>query len=397
MDFLLKSFSLAPIEKLAEIRTWVGQFPEQYRATAIDLVLKLKFVTTDVYVEWLKTKFLQFGEGPFAVYAVREFYRDEPQVLWDIAGESTKHVIASRGSEDLVRLVVASLLKLNKERFYDHPSLNELREKKLGQIVLVDDSIGSGNRLSKYLKAMLSNRSFLSWWSYGKIRFHVLAFARNKEADEVIIDNMVGSDHPKRRYPKSQKITFHSYKTYRAKSLKQHWGSGFQSIVELCQSVHALPKEKRLGFGNTMSNIVFYHSIPNNIPGVLWARSHAWQPLFPRRVLPIWAQHLLNKSNSINPGDKISRILITLLRHIKRGVKTKSSLARELGFDVAIIEHLISAAYASGFVTDKNRLTRAGAEVVWKARELPSQYDYDRGLYIPKKWRVDRETVQPFD
>ena len=188
---------------------------------------------------------------------------------------------------------------------------------------------------------MLKNRSFLSWWSYGKIRFHVVAFARNSEAEKVIIDDMIGSDHPRRRYPKSQKIKFYSHCIYRRADLRQRWGTEFARILNLCKSVTAVRKRWRLGFRETMSNIIFFHSVPNNIPGVLWSKTEKWQPLFPGRVLPLWVSDLLESRPSIAIEKKIPKSLMSLLQHIKRGVRTKSGLSRELGYDIAVIDQLI--------------------------------------------------------
>ena len=89
---------------------------------------------------------------------------------------------------------------------------------------------------------MFTHPSFLSWWSYGKIRFHVVAFARNSQADKVIIDGLAGSDHPRRLYPKSQKINFYSHRIYRADYFKERWGTQFKKIIDLCESVNAIPK-----------------------------------------------------------------------------------------------------------------------------------------------------------
>ena len=244
---------------------------------------------------------------------------------------------------------------------------------------------------------MFKHPSFLSWWSYGKIRFHVVAFARNSQADKVIIDGLAGSDHPRRRYPKSKKIEFYSHRIYRADTLKERWGTQFKRIIDLCGSVNAIREDRRLGFGDTMSNIVFYHSVPNNIPGVVWVKNTNWRPLFPARVLPTWVIRLLDSPKSVAAESKVPTSLVNLLRQIKRGVRTKISLSNELGFDIAVIDELILAARASGFLTESGRLTKVGAQVVWEAGHSISQPEYDRSMYIPKKWWVDRETVQPCD
>src|SRR3954468_20040937 len=125
-DFPLKSFSLLAVENSAQIQTWLSQFGGKHRAAAYDLLLRLRFVPTDVYLEWLKSVVLGLSGDKLGIYAVRKFDSDEKTpILWDEQGESIKLSIKSSGSEDLVRSVVASLNKLNKNRFCDHPSLKK--------------------------------------------------------------------------------------------------------------------------------------------------------------------------------------------------------------------------------------------------------------------------------
>ena len=395
--FPLKSFSPLTVENSDEIQRWLNQFGEQNRAAAHDLILRLRFVPTDVYREWLTSTIKEIPESKLAIYAVRKFDRKKTVKLWEATGEATKEAIKARGSEDLVCSVIASLGKLDKKRFHNHPSLKALRRNRINHIVVVDDSIGSGKRTSDYIKVMFKHPSFLSWWSYGKIRFHVVAFARSREAESVIIEGLAGSNHPKRRYPKLMKIKFYSHRIYKTDYFKERWGTQFQRIIDLCESVKAIPKDRRLGYGDKMSNIVFYHSVPNNIPGVLFIKRRNWRPLFPARVLPSWASQLLNLPRPLRAEDKIPTSLANLLQQIKRGVRTKISLSNELGFDIAVIDQLISAARTSGFLTDSHRLTRAGAQVVWEARHSISKPEYHRSIYIPQKWWVDRKTVQPCD
>jgi len=396
MTVTLKSFSLTAVQNSHEIQDWLKQFPVPQRSTAVDLVLKLKFVPGDVYSDWLKKTLLNL-DGRFAVYAVRKFVGDDPHILWDAKGECARHVIRSSGSEDLVRSVFRSLLRLEPRRFFDHPSLKQLRESRPDEIVLLDDSIGSGKRTLDYINAMLGNPTFLSWWSYGRIKFHVISFLRNDDSRQSIIRKMPGSDHATRRYPKSSKVSFSSYKVYRATSLREHWGSRFESILDLCESTTEVPKSRRLGFGDTMSNVIFYHSVPNNIPGLLWFNSQKWQALFPSRVLPSWAQRLLEGSTSNLRQDALSKEMITLLSQIKRGVRVKSSLSREVGLDLPIIAELLTSAQESGFLTQAFRLTKRGDQLVKESSRHVRVQIFDRSLYIPKKWSVDQEDVQPLD
>jgi hypothetical protein len=214
----------------------------------------------------------------------------------------------------------------------------------------------------------------------------------------MIVDSTPGSNHHVRKYPKSSKVEFTSPSVYQVPHLESRWGGQFQSIIDLCQSQKAIPANYRLGFGGTMANTVFYHSVPNNIPGLLWFRSQKWAPLFPGRTVPAWLPRLLEGASQVTPrGAKVSETLIATLRSIKRGVRNQHSLARVVGVDAAILEQLLASGRQSGFLTEGNRLTKAGKQVIWDANQRPEVDVFDRSLYVPKKWRVDRGTVQPFD
>jgi len=390
-----KNLTLEMIEDSPEIQDWLNQFPDSDRLTAIDLLLKLEFVTRDAYSEWLKTTLSGLTEEKCALLAVRKFSKLEDRCLWDSSGEMVNRPSSSLGSEDLVRSVIAGLMKSNKTHFLDHPSLNELRRGEVHEVALIDDSIGSGKRVSDYIKIMLTNKTFLSWWSFGWIRFlHIVAFARTDEAKEMITKKTPGSDHPIRKHPKSEKLNFCSHSRYEIGQLEKRWGSGFRGIVDLCASQKAIPIKRRLGFRGTMSNIVFYHSVPNNIPGMLWDESESWVPLFPGRSVPDWLPTLLEgpKSSTLM-GKRVSGPLLTLLRLIKRGIRNQNSLARSLGVDITFLQQLLASGRDSGFLTLGNRLTKAGVQVIWATQQGAEIDKFDRSLYVPEKWCVDRRTI----
>lgn len=389
-----KYLTLEMIEDSPEIQNWLNQFPDNDRLAAIDLLLKLKFVPRDAYSEWLKTTLSGLTEERCALYAVRKFGKQEDLCLWDSTGEMVNRPNSSLGSEDLVRSVIAGLMKSDRTRFLDHPSLNELRNREVHEVALIDDSIGSGKRVSDYIKIMLTNKTFLSWWSFGWIRFYIVAFARTNEATKMITEKSPGSDHPIRKHPKSAKLNFCSDSRYQISQLEERWGSGFQGIVDLCASQEGIPIDRRLGFRETMSNIVFYHSVPNNIPGMLWSESKSWVPLFPRRSIPEWLPTLLEGAKPPTlMGKRVSAPLLTLLRLIKKGIRNQNSLARSLGVDITFLQQLLASGRDSGFLTLGNRLTKAGVEVIWATQQGSEIDKFDRSLYVPEKWCVDRRTI----
>jgi hypothetical protein len=387
--FDAERLSLECIEGSPHIQSWLKQFNSSDRTTAVDLLLKLQFISSDVYREWLKSALPELEGGPFACYAVRKFDRDEQRKIWDNDGTLMKRKEQSQGSEDFVRSLIANLKRADRRKFLDHADLNHLRKYRVKQIVFIDDSIGSGTQTATYIEHFFNNRTILSWWSYGCFSLTIVSFVRNVEAEQCVIDALPGSSHGRRKFPKTKKLNFVGPLTYHASFLKARWGIHAEEIKELCLATQAIPREKRLGFGDTMSNVIFKHSVPNNIPGILWCKSRDWEPLFPGRFLPTWVSDVLDANRSIS-REPVSSNLLALLLQVKRGVRSFNGLSRSLGFDVPVIKQMLSQCFESGFVNENNRLTKAGAQVIWNSKEQEPP-TFDRSLYVPRKWRVDRD------
>ncbi len=393
----MKLLSLTPemITDSQPIAAWLNQFPVERRLTASGMLQRLRFVSRDMYSEWLKTELTQRSSAATAIYAVRQTDHSVG-CLWDDAGNVIERPAKSLGSEDLVQSVVAQLAKAAPGRFLDNPSLTDLRRRQPTDVLLLDDSIGSGKRVAGFIQLMMNSPTFLSWWSYGKIRIQVLAFSRMIDADETVRQAARGSDHPKRTYPKSTKIAIASYLATNRIDIERRWGRNHYAVMDLCACISDIPRNRHRGYGNTMANVVFYHSVPNNLPGILWFKRGSFEPLFPRRSVPAWLPNLLAQS-----APKVSRTGIgvndiLLLRAVKRGIRRNSSLARQLGVDTSIISPMISSLRERGLLTAGNRITEAGVSVLRRQSPNIPQRQFDRSLYVPTSWCAGPlDTTQP--
>lgn len=397
MNVDLKHLTIEMIEDSPEVQSWLRLFPEDRRAAAVGLLTHLQFVPRDAYSEWLKSTLRNISVKPCALYAVRKFKKDFP-CIWDQNGKLVGRPSSSLGSEDLVHSVISNLKKSNSTFYLDHPSLENLRTAKVHNIVLIDDSIGSGDRVASFIEKMMSSKTFLSWWSFGLVRIQIVSFTRTYEAETRIIHSTKGSDHPLRKNRKSKKFNFISYLVYNKCNFSSRWGENYQSIIDLCNSITAIPADRRMGYDSAMTNTVFYHSVPNNIPGMLWFENERWNPLFPRRSVPEWLPSLLEgitSHTSQRTTERVSEGLLAILRFTKRGIRHKATLAREMGLDIHVLEQILSRGRDAGFLTVGNRLTKAGLKVVWEEKQESAGEFFDRSLYIPQSWCVGRGTAQP--
>lgn len=395
-----KRLTLEMIEASHEIQAWLSQFPAHRRPAAINLLSQLRFVTRDRYAEWLKSTLARIDAAACGLYAVRKF-RPAVTCLWNRRGITLPRPATSLGSEDLVQSVIAGLVRGNAARYQDHPSMTLIKRSKCFHAVLVDDASGSGDRICSFIRRMFSNKTFLSRWSFGWVRLHVVAYARTAESEKLMLDAIPGSDHGLCKYPKESKVSFHGHLRYHASELSSRWGRNAMQILDLCDATTAVPRDRRQGYGNTMSNIVFYHSVPNNIPGMLFCQNRRWKPLFPGRTVPEWLPALLerrrrpvrqigNRAAAVIPED-----VINLLVLIKQGRRTEVALARGIGFDQEVVRGLLSRAKTAGFINENNRLTEVGLQAILDHKKTVEGTAFDRTLYIPTKWCAGRGTVQP--
>ncbi len=269
MKIAYDCLTLEMIDQSPEISRWLSQFPSDRESIAVDVLLKLQFIRSDVYGEWLKKQLSAITDGPCALYAVRKF-EGAIESYWDAKGNPPLRSAESQGSEELVQSVLGNLRKARDKGYLDHPSINVLKKRCVRNIVLIDDSIGSGERVGGFINLLMKNKTILSWWSFGWIQLYVVAFIRTHQAEERVRNYLPGSDHHKRQHRKSDKLHFVGHHSFDDEEFDMRWGAKSTQILELCDSVEAVPCWARRGYGSVMSNQVFYHSVPDNTPGILW-------------------------------------------------------------------------------------------------------------------------------
>ena len=392
----LKTLSPAVIEASPDIQRWTNQFPDRFKTTAKLMLSRLRFVSRDVYSAWLQRIITTLpSDKIYALYSVRKL--EDGTLLWDDDGAIVERPGISLGSEDLVYSLIANLVRANPKTLLEHSSLAELREKKIHDYVLIDDSIGSGDRVSSFINAMLNHPTFLSWWSFGIVKIHIVSFARSQEAEAKIIAKIRGSDHGRSKYRKSSKVDFTSEIVYETDWLEGRWGENYDQIIHLCRSQTKILKWARLGYGDVLSNIIFYHSVPNNLPGTLWFTNDKWQGLMPGRAMPEWLLAILDQPLQNNRPDSGSTpgTVIRLLALVKQGIRSSRSIAVRLGVDHKYAVRLLNGAQDLGLLTSHVRLTSAGLDRLKHIDSTVGLPVWDRSLYIPSSWCADRATIQP--
>jgi hypothetical protein len=392
----LKKLSAKNIKDSPEINNWLSQFSNNDKSVAKSLLMHLEFVSLNQYSKWLKNEIQSLSNDKlYAFYAVRKF-PDHQHCLWDNNGEVINRPGASLGSEDFVYSLIASEVRANQNSFFDHPSLLNLKDKHIHNIILLDDSIGSGQRVSTFLASMFTNKSFKSWWSYNLITIYIISFIRSNESELEILSVIPGHHNSKVRYFKNSRILFKSSVVYNKDYLVNRWGKKHEDIMKLCENQRRIPIKFRFGFDKMMSNVIFYHSVPNNIPGILFCTNKGCIPLFSGRTVPDWLFKILEGDSKLQSIQKIHDLIpediIKMLLLIKNGIRCVSSIAMRIDRDIESVKRAISNAISSGFILQNMRITKVGIDLL--NDHTRKSITYDRTIYIPKSWRTDQTTTQ---
>ena len=387
------------IEKSPEIQSWLNQFASSNIPIAKDILRHICFIPRDEYSTFLLNKLAEYSQLPHtAIYSVRKFDH-MPSCLWEETGVTISRPASALGSEDFITSIIAIANKKWNNCFLDSPDLLTLREKRIRNILLVDDAIGSGKRISSFIKLMTNNKTFMSWWSGGFITIHIISFACTYQAKKFIIKNIAGSNHGKRKKCLDEKIKFSSAIIYDSYNLHHRWGSSCNSILKLCKSIKGICFP--LGYGNTMSNLVFFHSVPNNIPGILFCKTKKWNPFFENRAFPSWLEDILNNTNCPETKTKTDNCVKTfdslfeILIFVKKGVRTYAALARRIDSNEQFIKQMINQAKILGLVSSSMRITKAGRDYLLKKQKGEEKKQYNYAIYIPFSWCAGQKYIQP--
>ncbi len=373
---------------LPESVVWLNQFHEEDREAATLLLKRLRCISPTVFHNEVRELFETAAkslETPIALYAAREIKsgqayfsnkRNRP-VIVDVSKEV--------GSEGNAAYLATTLARQQPGVFLNHPPITTLRKKKCRNIVVFDDVCGSGKRVADFISAILSNPTLKSWLSGGFIRFHVLAYAISGQAEDRISDSF--GTRNATRY-----VTFH-YCQKLATGAEVWSAKELRSIAALCKEYGELHKIRPyfwLGFGQCLSTLVFHHSCPNTVPGLLWERTKSWNPLFPKRSIPasllraftdepseyqqsailqgLNAQ-IISRSRLFLEGTQRERELLLVLAAIRAKCESRDRISSRAGLSLSRTEVAIEECRRFGLIDSSLRLTPGGYDGLKLAEE----------------------------
>lgn len=397
---------------------WLDQFDLEDRESARRLIGGLTLVSSrffDIAIKDLVQAQVDESSQPIALYAVREvdnsssIFEQENSTLGEDNSSSKRFIDAigrgsGIGSEGRVAALIKQISRANGKHFMDHPNLNYMRERKCRVILLVDDLIGSGNRINEFLHSIWLSPTIRSWVSLKLVEIRIIAFAATELGKKRIMERgRVKSISANRDCPTFRTLPWSKF--YR------------DSCISLCEKYGcvAFSPQFSLGYRNTMASLVFDHGCPNNVPSILWARgarNRSWNPMFPNRsvgekehsvfppeitnrepvsVLLDAGHKRLAKSSLVGKAEP-GRTVILLLALIAKGQRKNEALTFGTGLSNRELEEELRRCMESGWISTSRRITRDGVAELRTARRRvesltgpPSIGDDD---YYPKALRV---------
>lgn len=388
----LQSIGQDEIDSTPAIAQWVDQFEVQDRPMARSMIRRLRFVPADLFSSWVQDMIGNAADGQIcAVYAIRKL---NGMSFWSADGTVAPRPGDSLGSEDLMYSCIRNACLRQSERLLDHPSVQTMRERRVDRILFVDDSMGTGDQAAGFAREFMAHPTLRSWSSLGVIGLSFVSFSRLRHSErniQSLLPMVYRRPGAISREVSESRLSFRSRHVLDSDRLISRWGPEFKAMLSLCDR-YTKNNRFRRGYGGTMANIVFSHSVPNNIPGLFFCTEKHWKPLFPRRTVPLWLRTSLSSHSRPSAPDEqlITPELLILLYWVGRGILNISSIAFRIDRDLEWTVGLHERAVRLGLVSSNQRLTEAGRKAV-RGYTTPQQApQWNQSLYTPTSWCADR-------
>jgi hypothetical protein len=374
------------------------QFAAEDKAKAAYLVDTLELVSTEAMVREMRklvNKIVVATDGPLGLYACRKLPKGV-DTLFDLEGEYLKDKASGHGSEDIVSNAILQMVRLEeaerqpgkKSRFLDHPSLDEISKHRVRRLVVINDLAGTGQQTVEFIRAMFNNKRLLAWWSRSYFDLGFAAYATTDAAFAAVHAALPGHAHPRRNRRIGRLIT----KASRVMEFGR-WAPGvpkdvLRELRDLCvKYAKQASLSLALGYESSFLNLVFEHTAPDNLPGILRLKSRSWSPLFRERVVP---DELVPCFREAQPEQAEKRAVATLSARAAKAIETVTPL-----YGVRMMLVLYAARRAI-------RSSEAIAHLTGLSQEIISSYQeaaLDQGLlstagYLTKDGRAELRALE---
>ncbi|WP_199450853.1 phosphoribosyltransferase-like protein [Vibrio harveyi] len=353
------------LSKVQSSQHWLSQFLPEHRGVAAQLLDSLHIVSTEDMRSDLRVLIEDIARDrsqKSALLPIRECAAQES--IYDTQNPTISPVLQSAteslGSEAFISNLYTELTRARKRQFMLEkvqvngerkelaPSLSFMKHHKFKNLFLVDDLIGSGDRVVSYLDALFRNKTINSWVSYGYIKVHIVSFMATDEGKRVV----------SRAIKRRKNVSLHVM--HRAPSLRDL--ADIKALEWLCKSYADKNTQYPLGYKESAVRVVFTHSAPNNLPSILYRPVYTkfrpnnapslnlsqWAAMFPNRTIPEQFKQDLAAIKR-KPSSRVD--ILHLLEVLKNGADKREDIAHLMNRTSAYIQTLLDLCERMGFLT----------------------------------------------
>lgn len=280
-------------------------------------------------------------------------------------------------------------------------TLEDLKEKKCRNIVLITDYSGSGKQLWNHAMTLIRHPTIRSWRSGGFLRIHAVAYAAAPEALTMTRENKAPIDHL---------WTSNSVPTFNDRP----WDPEMRSaIYSLCRRyTNSAHRREELGYKSSACLFAAEAGAPNNLPYILRRKGGKWQSFFEGRMVPPdltqelgdYTPEFDSRGLAVSTGQirlattpasrhmrTINNELLNVLAVLRRRRRTPSEVAALTGKDLPHVERLIAALTRLNLIDENLGLTATGVAELSagkrKPREVSVSLKTNQDVYYPSTMR----------
>jgi len=367
------------LENSPAANNWLAQFEAVDREVARQLLRKLTLVSESEFDFGLQAA-IESILNKVGKENVALFHIPEPPSVFDTDG--VRRIKGS--SADRVKHLLENLVRIHGDRVRSNPNVHSMRADRIRNIILVEDFIGSGDRISGYWKADAgaADRSVKSWLSYGWTKIWVVSYA-------AIEDGIVNVRRTIPKLTRDRIVTVLPVQEPRSRLTSP--------MVVIAQKYGArLRGGMWLGYSGGGGTVVFQHGCPNNAPAILWANGPRFRALFPDRGIPTDLQLYFGRHNFLADAENLwdykqYKLALALTAHVasKKGAQEEewgivvalaiasrlqkwndTELQQRLQLPLAKIVELRRRAYSMNLIDKQDHsVTRFGQELLNRLRK----------------------------
>ena len=193
-------------------------------------------------------------------------------------------------SADRVKHLLENVVRLHGNRVRANPTVESMRADRIKNIVLVEDFVGSGDRVTGFWQNEVSG-SVKSWVSWGWVKVWLVTYA-GIEAGILHAVRKIPSLTPARALTVLPLREPMRVLTLPMRGIAEKYGTALRGAMWG-------------GYSGGGGTVVFQHGCPNNAPAILWAPGRRFQPLFPNRGVPSEIQACFGRRSALGEADSL--------------------------------------------------------------------------------------------